>query len=162
MLSGCVSCRKKRLLVVSLILVFLSGVMCASACAGDSLSFSWLANPVDDAVLGYRLYCGSQSRSITGGYDYYLDFTAQERCSISINGTTCEPFAENDVLCEDLFGETPRCTITNISEKFYFAMTAYNSEAESDYTRELHRDAGVEEIVKITLALQQVYRLLLY
>ena len=63
----------------------------------------------------------------------------------------------SSVFCEDSFRETLKCTINDLPGGLYFAMTAYNAQAESDYTNELHTSVSPQKLA----VLQQVYSLLL-
>lgn len=117
----------------------------SSALALEKITFSWYANPPQDYVLGYRLYYGTSSRYTSEGlpksnfsYDYYIDFTLSERCLGDGTDTHCEQLDPSALLCENLAGKTPSCTIYNLpGQDYFFAMTAYNVDAESGYTREL-------------------------
>jgi len=128
------------LLVIALLCIFPAGAL-----ALEKITFSWQANPPHEYVLGYRLYYGSSSRLASGGslvpnfsYDYYIDFFDSERCDATGSGTNCEKLGANDMRCVNLFGEYPSCTIFNLpGQKYFFAMTAYNAETESGYTKEL-------------------------
>jgi hypothetical protein len=137
---------------VFLVAAFL--IVPARAAAG--VSFSWRANPVEDDVVGYRLYYGVRSRSAAGHYDYYIDFTSMERCPAEGGGWGCDPLPASAVSCQDLFREIPKCTVNDLPGRSYLAMTAYNSVSESDYTQEI---AYVSPEVRINL--QAVYGLLL-
>ena len=124
--------------------------------AGEGVSFSWHANPIEDEVIGYRLYYGEESRFAAGNYDYYIDFTSWQRCPAGRGGLGCEPLPGDTVTCQDLFRETPQCTVHDLQGRLYFAMTAYNTQAESDYTQELKFISP-----DVFVALQAVYSLLL-
>jgi len=166
--------------------VFLSGRIClfccllviagfSSALAADQVSFSWRANPQGDNVLGYRLYYGPSSRFAAGGmaksgftYAYYLDFTDSQLCRLTDSGPVCETYSDNEVYCEGLYGETPKCTLYNLEGQYYFTMTAYNTLAESDYTGELSGYFGKFKALSsspptpgVLATLQQIYVLLL-
>ncbi len=146
-----------------------------SALAADQVSFSWRANPQSDNVIGYRLYYGPESRFAAGGvtksgfnYTYYLDFTDSQRCRLTDSGPVCETYSDSDVYCEGLYGETPKCTLYNLEGKYYFTMTAYNAQAESDYTTELKgyfgklkTSSSFPPSAKVSGVLQHVYSLLL-
>ena len=43
----------------------------------------------------------------------------------------------SSVSCEDSFREISKCTINDLPGGLYFAMTAYNAQAESEYRHEL-------------------------
>ena len=139
--------------------------------AGETVSFSWQANPPDDYVIGYRLYYGSTSRFDSNGrpkanffYDYYIDFSDFERCDPGGTGTVCEMLNLDQVECENLSGDFPRCTLYNLQGLLYFAMTAYNTQEESDYTLELSvfLDGEVTPVSPgVQAVLQQIYILLL-
>ena len=145
----------------------------SSALAADQVSFSWRANPQADNVVGYRLYYGAGSRFDTGGlvksgftYDYYLDFSDSQRCQLTDSGPVCETYSDNEVYCEGLYGETPKCTLYNLEGTYYFTMTAYNAQAESDYTGELRGyfskiSSKLPPSPQTLGVLQQVYTLLL-
>jgi hypothetical protein len=132
-------------LSLSLVFLCLSGIFfVTNALAVDYATFSWRANPQDDAVIGYRLYYGSQSRYDAAGhlksnfnYDFYLDFAEEEICRLTDSGPVCGPYNASLVQCENLAGEHPRCTVHNLSGWKHFTMTAYNAAAESPYTTEL-------------------------
>jgi hypothetical protein len=132
-------------LSLSLVFLCLSGIFfVTNALAVDHATFSWRANPQDDAILGYRLYYGSNSRYDTAGhlksdfnYDFYLDFAEEEVCRLTDSGPVCGPYNASLVQCENLAGERPRCTLHNLSGWKHFTMTAYNAAAESLYTTEL-------------------------
>ncbi len=128
-------------LVVSLLL--LTGPATSALAAGE-LAVSWRANPPEDNVLGYRLYYGATSRFDSTGhlkpgfqYDRFIDFTESERCEGS-NPQSCEALTAEDVVCENLWGDTPRCSISGLVGPLYLTMTAYNAQEESAYTRELY------------------------
>lgn len=140
---------------ILLVIIFLSPVQ-----AAKGITFSWSANPVEDEVVGYRLYYGKDSRFTGGNYDRYIDFTSLESCPADTNGYGCEPLAANAVSCEDLFRESPKCTVNGLSGGLYFAMTAYTSQEESDYTNELKSDDNSAPSQKVAV-LQQIYSLLL-
>ena len=125
--------------------------------AGEGITFSWRANPVEDEIVGYRLYYGQESRFATFSYDYYIDFTSWQRCPAGKDGLGCEPLPVDSVTCQDLFQETPRCTVYDLQDRLYFAMTAYNAHAESDYTQEVNSISP-----EVLAALQAVYGLLLH
>ncbi len=147
----------------------------SSALAADQVAFSWRANPQADNVLGYRLYYGAGSRFNAAGalksdfsYDYYLDFTDAQRCRLTDSGPVCETYSDSEVYCEGLYGETPKCSLYNLEGTYYFTMTAYNAQAESDYTSELKGYffktgslSGQSSSLQVLRTLQQVYVLLL-
>ena len=143
--------------VCFLLVPFFVSADLSPAQAVEGITFSWSANPVEDEVVGYRLYYGPESRFSGGHYEYYIDFTYSESCPADTNGYGCEPLAADAVTCEDLFLETPKCTVNGLSGGLYFAMTAYNAQAESDYTNELHTSVSPQKLA----VLQQVYSLLL-
>lgn len=143
-------------LVCSLLVALLVSADLSPAQAAKGITFSWLANPVEDEIVGYRLYYGPESRFTAGHYDRYIDFTSLQSCPAGTNGYGCEPLTDNAVSCKDLFRETPKCTVKVGSGDWYFALTAYNAQAESDYTKELSCITPQKHAF-----LQQVYRLLL-
>jgi len=125
---------------------------CSFASAADQATFSWRANPQSDDVVGYRLYLGSISRFDERGlvkqnfsYASYLDFTDSRRCTLTDSGPVCEMYTEAEVHCEGMKGTTPSCTLHNLAGQYYFAMTAYNAQAESDYTGELSEYFDIPE-----------------
>ncbi len=131
-------------LLLIICFVLWGSVISVTAFAADQATFSWRANPQDEAVVGYRLYYGSFSRYDAAGllkadfnYDFYLDFVEEEVCSLTSAGPVCEPYSDAQVQCEDLAGEQPKCTLYGLTDIKYFAMTAYNYEEESPYTQEL-------------------------
>ena len=139
--------------------------------AASQVTLSWRANPQSDNVLGYRLYFGATSRLDSSGfqksgflYTYYLDFTDSQRCVVAGAEPVCETYTD-DVSCEGLYGETPRCTLYNIQGWTYFAMTAYNAQAESSYTDELsgyyRSSADPLTLSEVASVLQPVHSLLL-
>ena len=135
--------------------------------ASGQVTFSWRANPQDDNVVGYRLYYGSTSRYDSTGhlksgfsYDHYLDFATFQRCRTTKSGPVCEQYADNEVRCQGLNTNKPRCTIYGLGGYKYFTMTAYNAQAESAYTKELKSYLG-NATPPIVGALHAVYTLLL-
>ena len=116
----------------------------AVAWASNQATFSWHANPSDNNIKGYRLYCGIRSRFDVNGqlktgfsYSYYLDFSTSQRCRLTKSGSICRQYSDKEVHCEGLNGETPKCTLYGLSGYKYFTMTAYNDREESSYTSEL-------------------------
>lgn len=140
-----------------LLLAVLLNIFPAGAYALDKVTFSWQANPPEDYVLGYRLYYGTVSRYADDGlpkpnfsYDYYIDFFHSERCVADSSGTSCERLDLADLQCEDLYNQTPRCTVANLpGQRYFFAMTAYNAETESGYTQELSTPFNRQALVAI-------------
>jgi len=140
--------------------------------AEGEISFSWSANPVEDQIIGYRLYLGQESRydaenqlKMNFSYDYYIDFTSWEYCPADGDGYGCAPLPDGAVSCVDLFQENPKCTIQNSQNWSFFTLTAYNSQEESDYTPELNlqNDVNGNSLSPGQLAtLQVVYSLLLH
>jgi hypothetical protein len=138
--------------------LFLALVYCLSAGtvqAGDTLTFSWRANSDEDNTIGYKLYYGKTSRKITlqycdnFHYDYYIDFGKMERCRITSDGEDCSSLASDEVNCANLQGEDPQCTVKGMSEQRYFALTAYNAELESDYSRELFSGPPTQTVIRV-------------
>ena len=135
----------KIIWVFFLLFTVLHNIFPAGSLALEKITFSWQANPPQEYVLGYRLYYGESSRYYDNGlpkpnfsYDYYLDFNSFERCVAVESGSNCENLDLNELRCENLLSESPRCTIYNLPDKYdFFAMTAYNAETESGYTYEL-------------------------
>lgn len=159
--------KKNQYLIVNIVIaVLLVTFFAATTQAAEPLTFSWLANPADDYIVGYKLYYGSDSRYDANGqliadfvYDGYYDFGTMERCTIEGDQVFCRYFDQEDADCQDLFGEQPTCTITQQSDQEYFTLTAYNSESESDYTVELYSSLGPDK--KVMVGLLMAYRTLL-
>jgi len=112
--------------------------------AVEYASFSWLANPPEDNVIGYRLYYGSASRFNSNltlkadfSYDYYIDFAESKRCVDDGTDANCQDLHPDDFQCENLYGDAPLCSVKKLQGLQFFAMTAYNAQAESDFTPEL-------------------------
>ena len=124
--------------------------------AGDGVTVSWHASPVEDEIVGYRLYYGAESRFTAGGYDYYIDFTSWEYCPANGDGVGCEPL-DDTVSCENLYQDYPTCTVRDLRGHLYLAMTAYSAQEESGYTQELDYISP-----EVFAALQAVYQLLLH
>lgn len=119
-------------------------VSSAVANTDGTVTFSWQANPTKDYVIGYRLYYGSGSRFNSNGtlksnfsYDHYIDYSELKRCDIYSSGTSCEILSPKELQCENLYQSSPKCTVFNLRGPLYFAMTAYNAQAESGFTSEL-------------------------
>jgi hypothetical protein len=130
---------------------------------GD-VTFSWQANPSEDYVIGYRLYYGGDSRLNSNGtpkanfsYDYYIDFSDLKRCDAYDGSSSCKILTPEELQCESLYGSVPQCTISNLHGRLYFALTAYNAQAESGYTPELRMTVNPEALA----AVQQEITLLL-
>jgi len=128
----------------------LAGGGAAAAHAAEKASFSWLANPPEDNVIGYRLYYGSESRYTLNQtlktnftYDYYIDFAEAKRCLDDGTDANCRDLSAADFQCQNLYGEAPLCTVYGLNGLLYFAMTAYNAQAESDFTPELSVRFGI-------------------
>ncbi len=135
--------------------------------ASEPLTFSWRASPTDDNIIGYRLYYGSSSRFAYGGklksgfsYTYYLDFVHSQRCRTTVSGPVCEQYKDNEVRCEGLNTERPKCTLYGMGGYKYFTMTAYNSQMESNYTKELESYFGATSPAVVG-ALYGIYTILL-
>lgn len=154
-----------------IMLVCCIGGSFSNAAAATEVSFSWRANPAEDNVVGYRLYYGHGSRFTTSGtpkpdfsYSSYLDFTESERCELTDSGPVCEPYSKEEVKCVGLNGAAPKCTMYNLKGTYYFAMTAYNTTAESDYTPELKgyfSNTVSPQASHVASTLQRAYYLLL-
>jgi hypothetical protein len=113
------------------------------------------------------LYYGSNSRldssgHVKSGFSYaqYLDFSSSQRCRLTDSGPVCETYNSSEVNCVGLYGETPKCTIHGLTGWKYFTMTAYNTQAESDYTTELKSFFGAAS-PEIVGSLHAVYTILL-
>lgn len=148
--------------IVMLLCIAVSVVMyCETAFAGKSenISFKWKANPSSENIVGYKLYYGKKSRFNTNGslkanfqYDYCVDFTELLRCS-GTNYSNCAKLGLAQLDCDNLYTATPQCTLKNVKEKNYFALTAYNHKNESGFTNELQNLNSVN--------LSSVYKILL-
>ncbi len=145
--SNCSLQERFQIRLVSFLAVFILLISGSTVGAhtSEGISFSWAPNPDDDYVIGYRLYYSSESRFDSNGkpktdfsYDYYIDLAESERCVSDGDGTDCEILELADLQCNDLYGDSPNCSINNLQEGLHLAMTAYNAEAESDYTQELY------------------------
>ncbi len=113
------------------------------AATGKNVSFQWQSNPTSENVVGYKLYYGKNSRFYVSGnqkpsfkYEYCVDFTERTRCS-GANYSNCEDLGPAKLYCENLYTQTPKCTLKNIYGNNYFALTAYNNNMESGFTHEL-------------------------
>lgn len=145
-------------IAVASLLLFGGGYM--PALAVEYATFSWLANPPEDNVIGYRLYYGSESRynldqTLKSGfsYEYYIDFVESKRCIADGTDADCLELSDGDFQWENLYGDQPLCTIKKLQGLQYFAMTAYNAQAESDFTPELNvrfDGAGPREIAVLS------------
>jgi hypothetical protein len=138
------------ILAAAFFLLLINFVFAGSAHALDKASFSWLANPPEDNVIGYRLYYGKESRfnldrtlKPNFSYDYYIDFTDSRRCVDDGTGTNCQDLTASDFRCLNLYGDQPLCTVYKLQGLLFFTMTAYNAQAESDFTPELSVHFGV-------------------
>lgn len=134
-----------RSIFILFLLLLTSGSGAAEASVGGSVSFKWRANPPEDYVIGYRLYYGESSRFNSNGaskanfsYDYYIDFAEQERCEGGSNGTECMALNSTELDCRNLYGDVPQCTVSKLHGLLYFALTAYNAQTESNFTKELY------------------------
>lgn len=144
----------------AVLLFLLLGGGFVPARAVDRATFSWLANPPEDNVIGYRLYYGSESRfnldrTLKTGftYDYYIDFVDSKRCVADGTDADCQDLSVADFQCANLYGDQPLCTVGKLHGVQYFAMTAYNAQAESGFTRELivrFDGAGPREIAVLS------------
>ena len=111
--------------------------------AASSVTFSWLANPSDENVLGYHLYYCTQSRFNTDNsakqnfaYSHVIDLNNGILCR-GPQYSDCENLDAGELQCDNLYGESPTCTLSGLEGNLHFAMTAYSSSAESEYTSEL-------------------------
>jgi len=132
-----------RVFFFSLLFVVLNVGSVAAGVPG-SMTFSWQANPDNENVIGYRLYYGAYSRFYANGvpkqnfsYDHYIDFTDQLRCNPWDLADSCELLTLEELQCINLYGQVPKCTVSKLHGDLFFALTAYNAQAESDYTPEL-------------------------
>lgn len=148
------ACLFNKIFRLVLITAWLVVSFASPVVAGDGFSFSWQPNPATDEVVGYRLYYGSSSRSVTGGYDYYIELNSGQRCPAGGNGFGCEPLPAGALSCQNLFRDNPTCTVYNLPGHVYLAMTACNAWSESAYTHEV-------AFPPRPLVLSQVYKLLL-
>lgn len=152
-----------RIFFIFLFLVFTSAVFVEASVAAN-VTFSWQANPPEDYVIGYRLYYGAESRFNSNGtlktsfsYDYYIDFSDLKRCDASSNGASCEMLRPEELQCENLYQSVPKCTISNLYGHLLFTLTAYNAQAESDFTSELSLAITPENLANV----QQIISMLL-
>jgi hypothetical protein len=136
-------------------------LLAATIVKAGEMTFVWRANPQEDHIVGYRLYYGTASRLAGGHYQYYIDFTSRERCVLENDEPECIPLTEAMVTCRGLFLDVPECTINGLQGGLYFAMTAYNSVAESNFTQEIFAVVGSLSSSVEDAILQQVYLLLL-
>lgn len=158
----CLIIRKKHhpLITCFLLIIFCVVADISTPLAAEGITFSWRANPPEDNVIGYRLYYGPESRFSGGQYERYIDFMSSESCPVSTSGYGCEPLTDGAVACENLYLETPTCTVNGLPGGLFFAMTAYNTQAESDFTHELQSSSDSASSQQLAV-LQQVYKLLL-
>jgi len=126
-------------------LFFLFFALAGASTAGAGVTFTWQANPPEDYVIGYRLYYGPESRYRNSGalkanfsYAYYIDFLEFKRCIADGTDANCQDLSASDFQCANLYGEAPQCTVNNLQGLLYFALTAYNAQAESGFTPELN------------------------
>ncbi len=131
-----------RYIAVACLLVT-SIFMATPIMAASSVTFSWLANPSDENVLGYHLYYCTQSRfnedSSTKqdfAYSRLIDLNNGILC-LGPQYSECQNLDSSQLECENLYGENPKCTLSGLDGTLHFAMTAYSSSAESGYTAEL-------------------------
>lgn len=168
--SNCSLKERFQIRLVSFLTVVIL-LICGStvgAHTSDGISFSWAPNPDDDYVIGYRLYYSSQSRFDSNGkpkpdfsYDYYIDLAESERCVPDSDGTDCEILELADLRCDELYGDSPNCSIYNLQGDLHLAMTAYNAETESDYTQELYYAVTPDTPPNALAAVQMIQSLLL-
>jgi len=125
---------RRVVLLLFTLLVFL-GVTSHGALA--AVTFVWQASPQQDDIVGYRLYYGSQSRSVIGDYEQFIDFSTLQRCPVQGSDYACQPLTTGDITCENLYRDTPKCTVNDLNDHLFFAMTAYNSTLESEYSDEV-------------------------
>jgi len=148
---------------LSTVFGFILSFYCLISCLGlqkveAAVTFTWLASPSQDEIVGYRLYYGKKSRWVAGKYEKYIDFTSMQTCSTAGDGSDCLPLPAGSVSCQDLFRDAPRCTVKHLDNRFYFALTAYNNNYESEYSSEI--SGYPSSLVKRVLTLQKVYHLL--
>jgi hypothetical protein len=87
-----------------------------SSVQAETIRLAWDANPESD-IAGYRVYYGTVSRSVSGGYENMIE----------VPGNV----------------PSPTCTLTLEKGKtYYIAVTAYDSSLESEYSVELRRGFG--------------------
>lgn len=144
--SGRTGCQPVFPFIAAMVMVSFFLISGASVCAYgvEYASFSWHANPPEDNVIGYRLYYASESRfnldqtlKSDFSYDYYIDFVESKRCVDDGTDADCQDLSDTDFQCFNLYGDTPLCTVYQLRGMQFFAMTAYNAQAESDFTPEL-------------------------
>lgn len=146
-----------RILTFLFILVVLNAGLAEAKLLKD-VAFKWRANPPGDHVIGYRLYYGGTSRFKSNGkYDYYIDFATQKRCVVTNTGTTsCKFLSSNELKCNNLYGNNPKCTVSNLHGHLYFALTAYNAQVESGYTRELKLTVNPKNLAAVQNAITTI------
>ena len=67
----------------------------------------------------------------------YIDFAESRRCVDDGTDANCQDLDPDDIQCENLYGDAPLCSLKKLQGRQFFAMTAYNAQAESDFTPEL-------------------------
>jgi len=152
---------EKNTLTLNLVAFVILVLSCfRSQPAAAAIAFSWHANPTQDEIVGYRLYYGRQSRTVTDGYEQYIDFGSMRRCPADGNDLLCAPLDEHAVTCQDLYRSEPQCIVHDLTGPLYFAITAYNASDESEYSLELTNVSAVP--VPKALILQRIYSILLF
>ena len=136
-------------------------LFCGLGTAEAAVSFLWQANPPEEEVLGYRLYYGTSSRYVVGGYAQYIDFGSLQRCPADGHGLGCVPLGTDAVTCENLYRDSPKCTVNDLSGHLFFAMTAYNATSEGEYSAEVEYVPPGTISPKLIMTLHLVYSLLL-
>jgi len=123
----------------------------STAATHGSVTFTWQANPTEENVVGYRLYYGPISRLDSSGrnklqfsYEYCIDFTEYQRCR-GKNYANCEDLGTDVLECTGLYHTTPECTLSQLTGRNYFALTAYNNLGESAYTQELQYNGPIQK-----------------
>lgn len=102
--------------VLSIIFIFLPSFSTAQT---EQIRLAWDRNTEPD-IAGYKVYYGNVSRSVNGGYQYFIDVTGNP--------------------------QSPTCTLTlDVGKTYYIAVTAYDSsDNESGYSVELRRQSYVD------------------
>lgn len=144
-------------------LILLASVSPVKANVPGKVTFSWRANPPEDNVIGYRLYYGGYSRFNSNGipksnfsYAYYIDFADQMRCDGYGDGLSCRMLRPEELQCENLYGDVPKCTIPNLHGHLYFALTAYNAQSESGFTPELRLTVNPKGLAAVQQAVTTI------
>jgi len=124
-----------------ILLVMFSVLFLISSANAAELGFSWLQNPPEQGVDGYKLYWGVE----TGTYSTYIDVIEKKLCKVDTGDCVDideSVFVGGPETSEDGSTTTGRytCRVFNQFEPggtYYFVVTAYNELGESDNSIEL-------------------------